>query len=158
MQNIRFEPGCTIYHIARNLENWIRNLGPNKSILFVAHSMGGLVVRKLITSQIYCSDPLDKMVRHITFIASPHNGTNWATLAHKIPFLQKAQLGALIPTSPFLLELNDNWQGWSAKNVPRSCAARSIFGSADDVVPVGSAACFDAVPIPLLGKGHRRIR
>ena len=90
----------------------------------------------------------------MTFIASPYSGTNWATLAKKIPFLQKAQLDALTPNSPTLLELNDQWVAWAKRNVPNNCRSRCIFGSNDDVVPLNSASGIDSDGIPILGKGH----
>jgi len=140
--------------ISRNLDNWIRNHADAKRIAIVAHSMGGLVARKLLISQDWREEPLDKRVKQATFIASPHNGAVLARLLEIIPLLRKAQLSELNPNSPFLIDLNTRWINWWRENVPKFCRIRSIYGTADNIVSATNALGLDPEAVPILNADH----
>ena len=119
--------------------------------------MGGIVTRKLIVSQAWREHPLDKQIKQITFVASPHSGVPIAKLVKYVPSLQEAQLNELNTRSPFLVDLNGQWSAWSKANIPAHCSTRSIYGTNDDVVDEALAIADDPEAIPILGAGHINI-
>lgn len=149
-----FTGNPSLVYVARNLDNWIRNLEDADRLAFVAHSYGGLVVRKLMVLQEGRSRRLDSLAKQITFVASPHNGAALANIGKYIPFVKSAQVRELAEDSEVLFELNECWQRWANRNVPVRCSVRSIFGTEDKVVPAASARGLDEEAVPILGKGH----
>lgn len=149
-----FTKSPSIYFVARALDNWIRNLEHDGPIVFLSHSLGGLVTRKFLVSQSFREKPLDVMTKLIFFIASPMTGTNWAEIGKCVPLLRKAQISDLAPSSPALVELSENWSGWVRLNVPKNCRFSCIYGTDDAVVSPVSAAAFDPEAIPIVGRGH----
>lgn len=147
----------SVEFISENLDNWMRNHILSERIGIVAHSMGGIVVRKLLVSQYWRSHPLDTLVKQITFIASPHNGAVLSSLINSVPIFKGVQLTDLAPNSPFLFGLNRDWAGWTNKNVPRNCLIRCIVGTSDDVVSVNNARGLDPEAVPILNAGHSDI-
>lgn len=144
----------SIVFISRNLDNWIRNNCSHKKLAVIAHSMGGLVARKLLVSQSWRKDPLDRFVKLATFIASPHNGAAYAGIARTIEALKSAQIEELDPNSSFLFDLNEQWMHWVSKHVPRDCKVRSIVGTKDKIVSINNATGLDSEAVPILGVGH----
>lgn len=149
-----FAHSPSILFIARNLDNWIRNNAEGKKLALIAHSMGGLVVRRLITMQKEVPTGFDGLVKNVTFIASPQNGAVLASIGQKVPFLRSVQLDELGPSSPVLFELNAQWDRWVRCNVPANCTVRSIFGTADNIVSANDARGLDPEAVPILGAGH----
>lgn len=152
-----WEGSPSINYVARNLDHWIRNRTNGGKLAIVAHSMGGLVARKLIVSQAWRGNPLDEGVSQLTLIASPNNGVPLAKLANNVPSLEKAQLRELEPDSPFLVDLNQQWARWSQLNVPTRCHVRCIYGTADKVVSTANASSLDSDAVPMLNADHRGI-
>ncbi len=148
----------SIQYIARNLENWIRNrVRGNGKLALIAHSMGGVISRQFIVSQIWRDRPISKAIKLITLIASPHHGMALADIARLLPAVSDEQLRDLSPNSPFLVELNQQWAKWSSQNVPESCRVRCIYGTKDKVVPTASASALDSEAVPMLNATHRGI-
>lgn len=143
-----------VIQLADALRNTVRNKFAGKNIAFVAHSLGGIVVRRFVIASEDGDDRLDLLVRNIVFIASPHNGHLLARLAEKVPFLRSKQLADLSSDSTFLHDLNSRWIAWAHSYVPRSCRITSIYGSADPLVTSLNAMGLDPDAIPILGKNH----
>jgi pimeloyl-ACP methyl ester carboxylesterase len=146
-----------IYFVAQNLDNWFRNNIHSEKVAVIVHSMGGIVVRKFLVLQRYKSHPLDKLIKQVTFIASPHDGAPLASIAAKIPGLGSHQIQELSPNSGFISELKDAWYEWHEKMVPNLCHARCIYGTADDVVSPANAKGLDKDAVPMLGADHTNI-
>lgn len=147
----------SILFVARNLDNWIRNNAPGSLLAFVAHSLGGLVVRRLLVMQSDLASSIERQVKSVTFVASPHNGATLASLASHVPALRSAQLDELSPNSAVLFELNAGWDRWIRRNVPAHCHVRSMFGTADAIVSANDARGLDPEAVPILGAGHMDI-
>jgi len=147
----------SVEFIAENLDNWLRNHIRSEKLGIVAHSMGGIVVRKLLVSQHWRTQPLDAMVKQITFVASPHNGAVLSALVDSVKVFSGVQLADLAPTSPLLFALNRDWIGWTKHNVPQNCIVRSIVGTSDSVVSVVNARGLDSEAVPILNAGHSDI-
>lgn len=152
-----WEDSPSIQYVSRNLDNWIRNFAGSSKLAIICHSMGGIVTRKLVVSQAWRNRPLDKRIKQITFVASPHSGVPLAKLAKYVPSIQKAQLSELNTKSPFLVDLNGQWSAWSKANTPSNCSTSSIYGTDDDVVDETLAIGDDPEAIPILGAGHINI-
>jgi hypothetical protein len=135
--------------VSVNLENWLRDYARFTYYAFVAHSMGGLIARKMIASQPPLAEArLDTRVLHVSLIASPNNGSVLASLAGHVPGLGSAQLTDLRPDSSFLLELNAQWGAWAGANVPSHCTLRCLYGTKDKIVLPGNATALDPQAIP----------
>jgi len=144
----------SILFVARNLDNWIRNNAAGCELAFVAHSLGGLVVRRLMIMQDEVTAGFERQVRNITFIASPHNGATLASIGRHVPVLKSAQLDELSPGSSVLFDLNAQWDKWLQRNVSGRCTVRNIFGTADKVVSNNEGRGLDPEAVPILGAGH----
>ena len=140
--------------IARNLDNWIRNHIHADRVGIVAHSMGGVIVRRLVASQKGRADPIDKLIKQITFVASPRNGAVLAGIGSKVPTLNKTQLLDLADDSSFIYALNEEWPRWMQESVPQHCQVRCIVGLKDDVVSPNNARGDDLEAVPILEAGH----
>lgn len=147
----------SLIFISRNLDNWIRNNIDARRIAFVAHSFGGLVVRKFVVTQAHRKAPLDSRVRQITLVASPHDGAVLAGLGKHVNGLGSAQVTELAPNSPVLFELNSLWQQWVTNTVPQNCQVRCIVGTADAMVSANGAQGLDPDAVPILGATHTNI-
>lgn len=149
-----FTASPSIEFISRNFENWLRRTVQGNQYGMIAHSMGGLIVRRMIVSQYIRDNPLDKNLRIAIFVSSPHDGSALAELGKKVPGIQKNQLIELAANSPFLIDLNERWEHWLKKNVPQSCHVRCVYGTADNVVSTNNARSYDTEAIPILNAGH----
>lgn len=144
----------SIVMVSRALENWVRGNFPDSQLAFVAHSMGGAVVRHVLTSQDVRDRPIDGRIPLVVLCASPENGGALAAVAAHVPTLRSAQIVELSPNSGFLLDLNTRWDVWVRRNVPARSRVRSIFGTKDAVVTANNARGVDTEPVPILGAGH----
>lgn len=147
----------SIFHLARGLENHIRTHVSADQVGIIAHSMGGLVARKMLVMQRDRSAPLDAVVRQVTLIASPHLGSDFAAILKRAPGFGSQQLAELAPNSGFVVELHEQWQNWKDRKTPLSCKVRCIYGTDDDVVPAADASSDDREAVPILGAGHSDI-
>jgi len=155
-QSERFGKSPRLTWVARNLDTSIRNENLDKGRLaIVAHSMGGLVARKLVTDQRRRLDRLDRNLRLLALVASPYFGHPLAHIGKR--FAPKSrQLGDLDPQSDFMSELASDWLAWRRMEGV-AVAVRSILGEADDFVKPYMAQGDDPNPIVLLGRGHSDI-
>lgn len=102
-------------------------------IVIVAHSLGGLVVRK------YLVDTLEQgrgtKVDQVLLFAVPNVGSHVASLVGRVPFLA-GQVGQLSMTSGFIDDLNKRWVRMDVDNVVR---VLYVAAGRDELVPVGSS-------------------
>ncbi len=144
--------------LARNLENFIRTYTDGRTIAFIAHSLGGVVVRKLLTNQMGRKNRIDSTVRQITMVASPHNGVPLSTLVKYIPgfsnLIDSQQLRELEPGSPLLVDLNSRWLEYVEERTDLRVNTRCIYGTADKIVDPQNASGLDPHALPILNADH----
>lgn len=145
-----------LHFISENLDNWVRNntLSPTRRVMFVGHSMGGLILRKMLAQQLYRLNPIDGKLGGAVFVASPYSGVWLAGFAKKILLLGTDQVKELSSSSASLVELNSSWQIWRNRNSHLAGNIRSIYGLKDMVVAPAVAAADDPHSIPIFNAGH----
>jgi tetratricopeptide (TPR) repeat protein len=79
------------------------------SIVLVGHSMGGLVIRQYLVSEVRHGSPL--RVNKAVLFAVPNQGSEMAAVANLFSVVH-AQLADLTPDSPFLESLNGDWRAF----------------------------------------------
>ncbi|HEX3527817.1 MAG TPA: hypothetical protein VH988_12200 [Thermoanaerobaculia bacterium] len=138
-----------IQEAANRLHLYLRNKGvlDYPAIVFVAHSMGGLVVlRELLTHR----EMLER-VPLILFYATPQEGSQITTIARKVA--KNPALEQMLPAdrNGYLRLLNDEWRALdAAKRPPIRCAYEKQPTYGVMVVPWSSATRFcdeQALPI-----------
>jgi pimeloyl-ACP methyl ester carboxylesterase len=122
---------------------------------FVAHSMGGLIVRQLLVEQ-----PPGNL-GHSVFIATPHDGSPLASLADKLPGYSRLfqPLQSLLP--------GQRWASWHedsqahlgiiAGSGTQDPLGALIDGESDGRVPLASTRCDDASDWLVLPLCHKAI-
>ncbi|MBR0719463.1 ABC-three component system protein [Bradyrhizobium liaoningense] len=84
-----------------------------RPIVFVAHSLGGLLVKQLLRTAVELHKPDWELIaanaRGVLFLATPHTGASIASIAAKFPFVSKAT-AQISANDPNLLGLNDWYQ------------------------------------------------
>lgn len=154
----RLAKSPAVSFLAQNFDNWIRNNAVHApKLAFIAHSMGGLIVRKFVADQRrpWKEAPMDSLVKQITLVASPYDGSVLARLAAL--FSLNVQLGDLSPNSAMLFDMNREWEQWVRDNVPRNCRVRCVVSTADSIVNINNARGFDPNPEVLVDKDHTDI-
>ena len=96
----------------------IENQLGQRDLLFIAHGLGGLVVKQLLaTSKMNAGGRLEAIAtatRGVVFLATPHTGSNVAMIASRLGIASKATAG-LQTDDPWLRWLND----WYRNNARR---------------------------------------
>lgn len=148
-----------LHYISENLDNWTRNnlVSSKRRFSFIGHSMGGLVIRKMLSGQLFRTEPLHERMNGVNFVASPYNGVWLASIAKRIFLLNRDQLRDLSPDSSQLVELNARWNVWRRENPSLADRIRSIYGLEDRVVAPAIASADDPEAIPIFGAGHMSI-
>ena len=147
----------SIYFLAQGFDTWFRNTVEAERVSIISHSMGGLVARKFVTLQAYRRRPIDTYVAQMTFVASPHDGANLASIGKRIPGLASSQIHDLSPTSGFTAELKEAWLAWLARNPRKTRHIRSVFSPADSVVDPPNAMGGTGDGDTILGESHTGI-
>jgi protein SERAC1 len=84
-----------------------------RPLAFIAHSLGGLLVKQLLRTAVELHKPDWEIVatntKGILFLATPHTGAAIASLASKFPLVSKAT-AQIAANDPHLLGLNDWYQ------------------------------------------------
>ncbi len=100
-------------------------LKSNAPIVFICHSLGGIIVKQLILKANSGRDLnsskgvfLDR-VAGVVFLATPHDGSLLATLASKFGWLVTDTMRDLIANSAKLGDLSDNYRDYVAANEGR---------------------------------------
>ncbi len=123
----------------------------HQRVVFVSHSMGGLVVRQfLITNR----ERLAK-VAMLYFYATPTNGSELTVVAKEIS--GNPQLRGMLPLegNELLQSIQSSWLGWdAAKRLPSYCAYETLptFGVA--VVSMASATALCNEPLDPITADH----
>ncbi|MDR6551908.1 ABC-three component system protein [Paenibacillus qinlingensis] len=102
-----------------------------ENIIIIAHSMGGLVAKSYILSELLEQGELAKVKLFIS-LAVPHLGTDWSKLGEKL--FKNVQAVDLNPLSSVLTQINRAWIENS--NTPLTVC---FYGQYDDVVTEESA-------------------
>jgi predicted alpha/beta hydrolase family esterase len=106
-----------LFDQASNLLEWLETKGLNeRPIIFVTHSLGGLLVKKMLnTAQTFKKQKLIEQIKGIIFLATPHTGSHLANLISNIGTLTRTTISVkeLKSHAPQLRELNE----WYRENV-----------------------------------------
>lgn len=105
------------------------DLADYKSIAFVAHSMGGLIVQRALVDD----RALAKRVGHVVLFGTPSGGLKKASLFSR----WKRQIRDMSAGSPFITDLRKRWRESFGDDPPFRFLA--VAGSEDEFVPAGSA-------------------
>lgn len=106
-----------IFERAGNVLEWFaaRGLG-GRPIIFVTHSLGGLLAKILLTKSSTCSTPawqkISEATRLVVFYATPHTGSYLANVLKVLP-LASSHIALLANESGFLEELNANYRAYA---------------------------------------------
>jgi len=148
LYSLRHEAGFSHLEIQRvtdQLLTFLKLYVQADSVVFVAHSLGGLACRGAVLKLLEVAPaPGQKEIRGILLYGSPNSGTHLARLAGL--FSRSAR--QMAPFSDYLTEVN---RGWAVRvinggdpSLPLSERARlicwNVIGTRDRVVPPGSAA------------------
>ncbi len=84
-----------------------------RPLIFVTHSLGGLLVKQLLRTAVELHKPaweeIASNTKGILFLATPHSGSSIASLASKFPLVSRAT-AQIASNDPHLIELNDWYQ------------------------------------------------
>jgi hypothetical protein len=108
----------------------------HRSVIFLSHSMGGLIVRQLLLTK---RDRLAQ-VPMLYFYATPTNGSELTLIAKEIS--GNPQLRGMVPLegNDLLQSIQSNWLGWDeAKKTPSYCAYETLPTYGTIVVSMSSA-------------------
>lgn len=116
-------PGMSIQKRAENVALTLVNAGlGDRSLIFVAHSMGGLIAKSLVVLSSRAESAtraLAPAVKGMVFCATPHLGADYASLART---LSKALGGAqkhvrqMQKDSEYLNDLHNNFISWRSRH------------------------------------------
>lgn len=137
----------------------------SRPVVFIAHSLGGLLVKQILRIACEMNIPdwkeLAANTRGVLFLATPHNGSGIGSLAKAVSVLigASATTVQLAANDPHLRELNE----WYQQNaLPKGFNTRAYF----ETLPLGPAIIVDqgsanpgvqgCVPIPFDGN-HSKI-
>lgn len=100
----------------------------DRPIFFIAHSLGGLVVKEMLRTAYGSADPAIKAIQEqtkgIVFLATPHAGSRLASVMRRIPFLRPSvSIGDLVYNSPELHKLTR----WFRDNYQRLSRSSKVF-------------------------------
>lgn len=152
-----YKKNPTLYAISNIFGNWLRRQGDVQDAAIICHSMGGVIARMCLSTEIFRDMRYDERVALLSLIASPNSGTEMASVLNFFKTGQDPQVKALATNEDFITELNRNRAGWLAKVKPKRLQVRTVYGSEDKVVSSASAAGWDNDPVNILGADHRDI-
>ncbi len=161
-------PGMAIPDLATTALNVLRNheIG-NRPVVFVCHSLGGLVVKQVLrtaaTLGFSDSEALATQTRGVAFLATPHSGSALATALKYLPGLARTTRTVLEleQHSPHLADLKD----WYRQNAPamniRTVAFAETRPLSGTVIVVNRTSADPNVPdvqtIPIADVDHSTI-
>ena len=123
-------------------------------IVFVAHSMGGLVVMQALLTK----RPLLSKVPVLVFLATPQEGAQITLLARRL--LNNPALDEMLPAdhNSYLQTLNDQWRSIPPNPLPHiSCAFEKLPIAGVTIVPWSSATRFCDGPAAAVLADHSDI-
>lgn len=110
----------------------------NRPLLLIGHSMGGLVIKTLIhhgrTKGVARYESVVKRIRGVSFVATPHNGSQLATLAKYAAVLLRTnpQVGNMQTHDAHLRSLNQQFLAYF--NAKDTCVAVRTFAETRGVL------------------------
>jgi len=93
----------------------------NRPVIFVGHSMGGLIIKKMLTSaqdsQDEATKKLSENTKGVVFYSTPHEGSQIASLNSIIKyfFFPSVEVQELEMNNPDLLSLNQSFKEFASK-------------------------------------------
>jgi pimeloyl-ACP methyl ester carboxylesterase len=145
----------SIRDVATNMRQWVKNDLPQRKLAFIAHSIGGLVVRQYVLDT-HHGDRQDLYIKCIAFLASA-NAMDIKPISSLVPGLTGQHLNDFADQKPTLQNIAMQWPRWRDLFVPRDCQLVSFYGSSDKLVPSSSMNGLDGESIAVLGKTHEGI-
>jgi pimeloyl-ACP methyl ester carboxylesterase len=131
------ERNLDIDELSNILGNHIRfTLEDYDNIYVIAHSMGGLITKNLISKEL--SESGETKIRLFISLAVPHNGATLSVLGGIIS--GNLQIHNLNPVEGFLSALNQKWVHLDLKPT-----TKYFYGSYDDIVTKHSAVAVDKI-------------
>jgi esterase/lipase len=131
------ERNLDITELANNLSNHLRfTLQQYDNIYVIAHSMGGLITKSLISEELKSKG--STKVKLFISLAVPHQGAELSVLGGIIS--SNLQISNLNPVKEFINSLNQHWVCLDEKPV-----TKYFYGNYDDVVTKHSAVAIDKV-------------
>lgn len=131
------ERNLDIDELSNNLSSHIRfTLENYENIYVVAHSMGGLIAKNLISKDL--KEQGSTKIRLFISLAVPHNGATLSVLGNVIS--GNLQINNLNPVEEFINSLNQKWV-----NLDLKPTTKYFYGSYDKVVTKHSAVAVDKI-------------
>ena len=131
------ERNLDIAELASNLSSHLRiTFNQYDNIYIVAHSMGGLITKRLIADEIKLSGWTK--VKLFLSLAVPHLGSDKAVFGGLIS--SNLQIDNLIPVNKFIADLNQTWIKLDSKPI-----TKYFYGTYDGVVTKYSAIAIDNI-------------
>lgn len=138
-----------------------------KTISFITHSMGGIVVQSMLTEQVERKNyKLLKRIDGIVYLAVPFLGSNVASKASFIPYLfvppilgermVSMQVQTLKIFSKQLAELSIKWSQYRSEEL-LNLKELNIYGQSDKAVAIHSARAPHIKNFKAVDEGHRSI-
>jgi len=119
----------------------------DRNIIFVSHSMGGLIVQKYIINLFknFNAESL-KRVKGAIYLSVPFLGSGWASILPKIG--ANMQINSLRKANPLLVELEEDWHKYlyrgGIENLPENLKHKipqiAFHGAQDQIVSKASAS------------------
>src|SRR5580658_1050815 len=105
----RLQGSLSIQGVAEDMDQQFQHFGIDKykNIIFLTHSMGGLVVRKFLILQKLGDAGFTDKVKMIYFLSTPETGSQFAALASLIS--DNPQFKDMMPDDYFLKSLQKDW-------------------------------------------------
>jgi hypothetical protein len=131
------ERNLEISELANNLSSHLRfTLRQYDNIYVIAHSMGGLLTKSLISEELKLNG--STKIKLFISLAVPHQGAELSVLGGIIS--NNLQIDNLNPVKDFINSLNQRWVNLDAKPV-----TKYFYGNYDDVVTKHSAVAIDKI-------------
>ncbi|NEQ80814.1 MAG: hypothetical protein F6K26_11345 [Moorea sp. SIO2I5] len=125
--NWKSNSSMPLFDQASNLLDWLDIHDISKRpLVFITHSMGGLLVKKMLRSALtFQKQAILEQTKGIVFLATPHTGSHLANLIDNISVLTQATVSVeeLKAHSPQLRELNE----WYRENVRSLGIATKVY-------------------------------
>lgn len=117
----RLSPEQIADQLLSDLKDHLRSLGsPYNDIFFIAHSMGGLITKRLLVRMWVNNDPLLKKIKGVILIATPSKGSPVANSAHAYLSLVITSRSIIdlktIEGNTYLQSLANDWHDTFDKN------------------------------------------
>lgn len=125
----------SLVHLADDLTGWIQTQAANSKLAIVAHSFGGMLVRRAIVTAFENNTRLGRGLSHIAFVASPHDMVTFASAATQLPSLDPERRQALQAEQGLLHSLNVSWRRWIQQSVSGNCHLKGFYSPEDTVAP-----------------------